>query len=98
MKLGNFTVKTETYWNNVFVYILNNKHPVTEAQVENNENLNKNIRFLLVNDYSYNKKYDLMKKFYNNWEIDYWKARKKAQETQEYSEIETEKQKLLEKY
>lgn len=98
MKLGRFTVKTETFWNNVFVYILNNKHIVTQAQVENNENLNKNIRFLLVNDYSYNKKYDLMKKFYNNWEIDYWKARKKAQETQEYTEIEIEKQKLLEKY
>ena len=99
MKLGNFTVKTETQDNNiVLVYILKDNNIVTKAQVENDENLNKNIRFLLVNDYSYNKKYDLMKKFYNNWEIDYWKARKKAQETQEYSEIETEKQKLLEKY
>ena len=98
MKLGRFTVKTETFWNNVFVYILKDNNIVTKAQVENDENLNKNIRFLLVNDYTYNRKYDLMKIFYNNWEIDYWKAREKAQKTIEYVRIEKEKKELLEKY
>lgn len=99
MKLGRFTVKTETQDNNiVLVYILKDNNIVTKAQVENDENLNKNIRFLLVNDYTYNKKFNIMKYIYDSEKIDYWKAREKAQKTIEYVRIEKEKKELLEKY
>lgn len=98
MKLWRFTTTQKIQDDVVFVQILKDQHVITTAEVENDENLLKNIWFLLVNDYSYDKKYYIMKRFYNNWEIDYWKARNEAQKSIEYVKVEKEKQKLLEMY
>lgn len=103
LKLWSFDYYTSVYSDFVFVYIRKNKKLVTTAKIENDENLLKNIRFLLVNDFTYDKKYDIMIKIYKEKQktdkfFDYWKARDQAINTKEYENIEKQKQELLKKY
>lgn len=103
LKLWSFDYYTNVYSDFVFVYIRKNKKLVTVAKIENNKDLLKNIRFLLVNDFTYDKKYDIMIKIYKENQksdkfFDYWKARDQAINTQEYKNIEKQKQELLKKY
>lgn len=71
----------------------------TIANIDEDENLEKNINYLLTLDYIYNKKYNLMYKIYKNcWYSNYWlyeKAREDARNTKEREEIEEEKATLL---
>lgn len=71
----------------------------TIANIDEDENLEKNINYLLTLDYIYNKKYNLMYKIYKScWYSNYWlyeKAREDAKNTKEREEIEEEKATLL---
>lgn len=79
-------------YNNWLLKIKKNWITTTTAEIDNDENLNKNINYLLILDYTYEKKYNLMKKLYR-W--DYEKARMDAKNTDERNKIETEKENLL---
>lgn len=103
LKLWSFDYYTSECSDLVFVYIRKDKKLVTTATIENDGNLFKNIRFLLVNDYTYDKKYDIMMKIYKENQktdkfFDYWKARDQAINTKEYEMVEKEKHELLKKY
>ena len=71
----------------------------TKAELDEGEDLEKNINYLLTLDYIYEKKYNLMYKIYKSTRYcNYWlyeKARDDAKNTEERKAIEEEKAELL---
>lgn len=95
LKFKNFT----TTYENWLLIIKKNWHVITKARIDNDKDLIKNINYLLILDYTYEKKFNLMEGIYRkSWYSEYWlyeKAWDDARKTKEWEEIEKEKQKLL---
>ena len=95
--LWNFKTSCKIFWNSAYVEIKKDGNAITKAEIVNDQKLIDNIKYLLILDYTYDKKYDHVKKIHDNW-LDRGKARETFSNSKEYIEIEKEKSDLLKRY